>query len=64
MTAYQVRKTPLEFQINSKVTESDYLALRERSRNERLTQAELIRLAVRQYLNQKPANPPTAQEAC
>lgn len=64
MTAHRIEEIPLEFQINSRVTENDYLLLRKVSRNEGTTQAALIRSAVRQYLSQsKAANPPEPKEA-
>ena len=64
MSVYQSQRTPLEFQINSKVSETDYLALREISRNKKLTQAALIRSVIKEYLSQqKLADPPVPLQA-
>lgn len=60
MAAHRLEKDPLQFQVQTKVNELDYINLLQRSKYESVSQAFLVRDAVRQYLSpQKLIIPPT-----
>lgn len=59
MPAHRLEEVPLQFQIQTKVNEYDYMTLIQRTRIESVSQSALIRDAVRQYLIQLNEITPT-----
>ena len=60
MSAHRLEEVPLDFQIQTKVNENDYVDLLQRTKIESLSQSALIRQVIRKYLQQKTTNPSAA----